>query len=450
MLAFLDRFFSLKENNTSVKRELLAGATTFVTMAYALIVIPSILSQTGMDFGSVLVATALAGVYSTFMMGVLANYPFILAPGLPLCVYFTYSVVLGAGRSWQTTLGIVFLMGVILLLLNLFQIRQLLMQVIPTSLRLATIAGMGIFLALIGLRNAGIITDNPHTLLAFAPPNSVGHIVTAAGLIAMGTMMALGVPGAIFLGMLFIWVLSLTFGWVKFEGIVSSPPSLMPTFFQLDVSSAFEAKNLSILISFLFIGLFDSTGTLVGLADEGGFLEDEEVKAKVQVNKPSSNRYTFPRVSRAIMPDTTGTLLSPMLGSTPVAVYLESIAGMSLGGRTGLTALTASFLFLVTLFVTPFAASIPLFATTPALIIVGSMMIRAISRLNWGDATEWIPACTTLILIPLSYSIAVGIAVGYITYCLLKLLSAKLHEVHWFSWIVGIFFILKFIFFPKT
>lgn len=439
MLAFLDRLFQLKQNGTTVKREALAGATTFLTLAYSLLVVPATLSQAGIDFGAALVATSLVGAYSSFMMGILANYPFILAPGVALSVYFTYSVVLGGGHTWQVTLGVVFLTGIILLLLNLLRIRQLLIQVIPLSLRLATTAGLGIFLALIGLKNAGIIVSHPDTLLAFGDPHSLPHALTAFGLVAMGTMMAFRIPGALFLGILAVWGISFIFGLAEYKGIISLPASLMPTFFKLDVPGAFHLKHLNVLISFLFVGLFDSTGTLVGLAEEGGFLKE---------CAPDFKRCIFPRVSRALMPDTTGTILSPMLGSTSVAVYLESAAGISVGGRTGLTAVTSSFLFTAALFFAPLASSIPLFATAPALVIIGGLMLRLVSRFDWDDPTEWIPAFTTLILIPLTFSVANGIAGGYIAYCLIKLFTARLREVHWFSWIISFLFVLKFIFFP--
>lgn len=440
MLAFLDRFFHLKERNTTVRREILAGATTFLTLAYALLVVPSILSEAGINFGAALIATALIGAYSSFMMGVFANYPFVLAPGVALAVYFTYSVVLGGGDDWRIALGVVFLTGIILMFLNLFRIRQLLTQVIPLSLRLATTAGLGIFLALIGLKNAGIIIAHPHTLLAFSPPHSITHVMTAIGLVVMGTMLVFRIPGALFLGILIVWFISLIFGIVRFQGLVSWPGSLMPTLFQLDVPGAFKIEHLGVLISFLFVSLFDSTGTLVGLAEEGGFLKHD----------PEKKLCIFPRITRSLMPDTTGTILAPLLGVTSVTVYLESAAGLEAGGRTGLTAFTASLLFLIALFLTPFASSIPLFATAPALVIIGAMMLKLISRIDWSDPSEWIPAFTTLILIPFTYSIATGIAVGYITYCLIKLFSARVKDVHWFSWILGILFILKFIFFPGS
>ncbi len=441
MLAFLDRFFRLKHESTTVRREVLAGVTTFLTLAYALLVVPTILKQAGLDLNATMVATALVGAYSSFMMAVIANYPFVLAPGISLAVYFTYSVVLGKEVDWQIGLGLVFLTGIILLLLNLLRIRQLLIQVIPLSLRLATTAGLGIFLALIGLRNAEIIVADPHTLLAFGNPSSLEHLMAALGIITVGTLMVLRIPGALFLGILVVWLLSLIFGLAKFEGIVAWPSSLAPTFLKLDVPGAFQLKYLGVLISFLFVGLFDSTGSLVGLAEEGGFIEECD---------PSEKKCIFPRVTQALMPDTTGTILSPMLGTTSVAVYLESAAGITAGGRTGLTALTAAILFLGALFFAPFAASIPLFATAPALIVIGAMMLKFIARVDWKDPSEWIPAFITLVLIPLTYSIATGISVGYISYCFIKLFSGKFKDVHWFSWVLGFLFVLKFIFFPGT
>lgn len=440
-MAVFNSFFRLGENKTTAKREVLAGMTTFFTLAYALLVVPTILSDAGLDLNAAVIATTLTGAYATLLMGLVANYPFVLAPGVALCVYFTYSVVQGQGLAWQVALGIVFLTGIILLLLNLLRIRQLIIQAIPLSLRLATTGGLGLLIALIGLKNAGIIISHPITFLSFGDPSSLSHVMAAIGLIAMGTMMVLRVPGALFLGILIVWVLSLAFGFVEWKGLISLPSSIMPSFLRLDVVDAFNMKHLGVLISFLFVALFDSTGTLVGLAEEGGFVKECGPGKKICI---------FPRVTRALMPDTTGTILAPMLGTTAVAVYLESAAGIAIGGRTGLTAVTAGILFLIALFFTPFISSIPHFATAPALIIIGAMMLKLIGKLNWDDPSEWIPAFATLILIPLTSSIATGIAVGYITYCLIKLLSAKVREVHWLSWILAALFILKFIFLPKA
>ncbi|MCH9624841.1 MAG: Adenine permease AdeP [Chlamydiales bacterium] len=434
-------FFHLKDNQTTVKREILAGCTTFFTLAYTLLVIPSILAQSGMNQGAVLVATALTGAYASFMMGFFANYPFVLGPGITLAAYFTYSVVLKEGHSWQVALGIVFIIGVILLLLNLFRIRQLIIQAIPLSLRLATTGGLGLLIAVVGLRNAGIIVSHPITFLSFGDPVSVVHVMTAVGLIVMGVLMVYRIPGAIFLGIVFVWALSLSLGLAEWKGFIALPESIMPTFLKLDVRSAFELRHLGVVISFLFVSLFDSTGTLIGLAEEGEFLVEHGPYEKIS---------RFPRVTRALMPDTTGTMLAPLLGTTGVAVYLESAAGISVGGRTGLTAVTAAVLFLIALFFVPFATSIPLFATAPALIIIGGMMLKLAGRLNWEDPSEWVPAFATLILIPLTFSIAIGIAVGYITYCSIKLLTKRAKQVHWLSWVLAILFILKFVFFPVS
>ncbi|NGX61568.1 MAG: Adenine permease AdeQ [Chlamydiae bacterium] len=441
MFNWANKYFHLAEHQTTVRTEMLAGLTTFSTLAYALLLIPSILADAGIDFSSSLTAMAIIGAFSSIVMAFLANYPFVLAPGIALAVYFTYFVVLGRGYSWEVGLGLVFLAGITLLLLNLLRIRQLIIEVIPLSIRLSTTAGLGLFLALIGLKNAGIITAHPDTLLSFGDPSSVAHAMTALGLVAIGVMMVYRIPGAIFLGILLVWLVSFAFGWASWKGLVSWPSSLSPTLFQLDVRGAFRQDAFSVYLSLLFVSLFDSTGTLLGLAEEGGFLEECDIPGRTCL---------FPRVSKAVMPDTLGTIFGSMLGVTPVAVYLESAAGIAVGGKTGLTALTAGFLFLVALFFAPFASSIPSFATAPALVLIGAMMLKPITRLPWDDPSEWIPGFVTLILIPFTYSIAIGIAVGYITYCLLKLFSGKLKEVHWLSWILGALFVLKFLLFPHS
>ncbi|MFZ0565586.1 MAG: NCS2 family permease [Chlamydiales bacterium] len=439
MAKLLDRYFHLTESKTTLPREIVAGITSFFTVAYVLVLIPATLSQTGMDFEASMVATILIAAYSSAMMGLVANYPFILGPGVGLCVYFTYSIVLGSGHIWQIALGFVFFVGIILLILNLSKIRQLIIRVIPTNLRLATTAGLGLFLALIGLKNGGIIAFNADTTwLSFGDLRSITPIMAALALVIMSILMIFRVPGALFLGMIIVWLISLFLGLSTFNGIVSWPSSLKPLFFDLDVRGIFTVHHhLDALVSLLFVTLFNSTGSLLGLAEEGRFVIEE------------NNQCRFPRVSRALLPDTTGTILAPLLGTTPVAVYLESAAGLHVGGRTGLVSLTAGLCFLIALFFTPIATSIPLFATAPILVIVGGLMLKSIMAINWKDPSDWIPAFLTLILIPLTYSIAIGIAVGYITYCSLKLFSGKLKEVHWLSWILAILFILKFIFFPN-
>lgn len=431
--------FALQKNQTTVWREILAGITTFFTVAYVLLVIPALLGETGMDPGSVLVATSLTAAYASFIMGAVANYPFVLGPGIAMCVYFTYSIVLKEGHPWPAALGLVFLAGSLLLLLNLLRIRQLIIQAIPLSLRIATTAGLGLLIAFVGLKNAGVIVSHPITFLAFSHPLSANHVLTATGLIIIGVLLFYRIPGAYFLGILGTWLLALFFDAASFQGFFSWPSSMLPTLFQLDVKSAFDVTYLGPLISLLFVTLFDSTGTLVGLAEEGGFLREHPSKTKM---------CCFPRVTRALMPDTTGTLVASMLGTSPTAVYIESAAGMSVGGKTGLTAVTAAFLFLIALFFTPFASSVPPFAIAPALVVIGGLMLKVIVKMDWADPTEWVPGFATFILIPLTLSIANGIAVGYITHCLLKLLTGKGKEVHWLSWILAALFILKFALFP--
>lgn len=286
----LQRLFKLKENHTTVKQELFAALATFSTLAYAIILLPSMLSSAGMDFGAVMTATLLTGVYATLMMGLLANYPFILAPGIALSAYFSYSVVQGKGLSWEMALGSVFIVGVLFVILNLLKIRQKIIEVIPLTLRIATTAGLGIFLTLIGLKNAGIIVANPSTLVAFGDPTSPAVVMTGLGLIVMCTLMALGIPGAIFLGILFNWFLSLILGLAEWKGLFALPSSLQPTLLKLNLQDIFDPRLVNATLSFLFVSLFDTSGTLVGLAEEGKFL------------RHSGKKTTFPRLTKALIP----------------------------------------------------------------------------------------------------------------------------------------------------
>lgn len=435
----LSRWFGFEQHGTTLRRELLAGLTTFSTMAYAILLLPSILSETGMDFESVMMATLITGAFATIFMGFLANYPFVLAPGLALAAYFAYSVVGAKGYTWELALGVVFLTGILFLLLNLLRIRQLIIKAIPLAIRLGTTAGLGLFLAFIGLKNVGVVVKGDATLLSFGNPNLPTVYLTALGVVVMGTLMRLRVPGAIFLGILFGWIVGLIFNLTEWRGIVSWPGSLAPTFFKLDVRSVFDLNILSVFISFVFVSLFDTSGTLVALAEEAGFISDETPKGGV---------FAFPRLSRALTPDATGSILGSFLGTSTLAVYLESAAGIAAGGRTGLTSVTVGVLFLISLFFGPFAHSIPPFATAPALLIIGGMMLKKIYLLDWKDPSEWIPSFAVLLIIPMTFSVANGIAIGFILMPLIKLFSGRVKEVHWLAWILGALFILKFFFFP--
>jgi len=431
MQPFLDRWFGFRAAGSSIRTEIMAGVTTFLTMAYVLFVNPAILSKTGMDAGAVLVATALSAGLSTILMGVLANYPFALAPGMGLNAYFTYTVVMQMGLSWETALGAVFISGCIFLVLTAVQLRQVIVHAIPESLKHATAAGIGLFLCLIGLKESGAVVANPDTLVALAQPVHVPVLLMLLGVIVTVALMARKVRGAILIGILLVWVTGLLTGQCTFEGIIGRPPSLAPTFLKLDILGALHIGLLGIVFAFLFVDLFDTTGTLVGIAEQGGFIRDDG---------------EFPRVGRALTVDAVGTVAGSLLGTSTVTSYAESAAGVAEGGRTGLAAVTTGVLFLLAVFIAPLARSIPFFATAPALILVGAMMLRSAVRLPWNDMTEIVPAFLTMVTIPFSYSIATGIAVGFIVYPLSKLVAGRHREVSVAVWVLMVLFVLRFVY----
>ncbi len=427
----LEKLFRLKENNTSVQTELIAGITTFMTMAYIIFVNPSILSEAGMDFGAVMVATIIASSIAILMMGIWVNYPFALAPGMGLNAYFTYSVCLGMGYEWQVALGAVFISGVLFMLLTFLKIRQMIVKAIPSALKMSTAAGIGLFIAFIGLQNANIVVADQNTLVTLGDMLTPESTLTVFGVIIIAVLMRLQVSGAILFGILINWLIGLVLGIVEYQGIFSLPPSLSPTFFKLDLGGILDTGFLTIIFAFFFVDLFDSTGTLVGVAEQGGFV------------KPNGN---FPRVDRALMTDSVGTMTGALFGTSTVTAYIESASGVAVGGRTGLTSVTVALLFLLSLFISPLAQSIPLFATAPALIVVGSLMLKQFTRIEWDDMSEVIPAFVVMLFMPLTYSIANGIAIGFVLYPLIKGIAGRYREVHWLSWILCVLFIIRFIF----
>jgi len=423
--------FHLKKNGTSLTREFVAGLTTFATMGYIIFVNPLILQDAGMDFGAVMVATIIATALSTLIMGLYANYPFVQAPGMGLNAFFTYAVVINMGHSWQEALGASFVAGLLFFLLNLIGFRKLIMEAIPPALRRAITSGMGLFLALIGLKNLGVIVANPNTMVSLGNITAPPVLIATAGLIVTAVMMARGIKGAILLGIFFCWVMGLITGLTQWQGFVALPPSIAPTFLKMDIAAAFKPDMLGVLISFLFIAIFDTAGTLIGLAEHGGFLNKEG---------------KLPRASKALTTDAIGTMVGAACGTSPMTTYLESSAGIEVGGRTGLTATIVAALFILSLFFSPLAASIPFFATAPVLIIIGSMMMRSMTQISWADATESIPAFLVMLTIPLTFSIATGIGIGFLTYPLIKLFCGQGKSVHWLAWILAILFALKFAF----
>jgi AGZA family xanthine/uracil permease-like MFS transporter len=425
----LEQWFRLSDNATTVRREVLAGLTTFLTMAYIIFVNPVILSDTGMDFGAVFVATCLAAAIGTAIMGLVANYPIALAPGMGLNAYFTYGVVIGMGYTWQVALGGVFISGVIFLILSVLPVREWIINAIPMSLKMAIAAGIGLFLAIIGLSNAGIIADDPNTLVTLGDVTAWPAILAAAGFVIMAALVANKVPGAIIIAILLVALAGNLIGISDFQGVFDIPPDPTPTLFQLDIAGALEVGMISIIFAFLFVDLFDTAGTLVGVAQQGRMLDE---------------RGRLPRLRGALLADSSATVAGSVLGTSTTTSYIESASGINAGGRTGLTAVTVAVLFLLCLFIAPLAASIPAYATAPALILVACLMARNLTLVDWDDATEYAPALVTAIAMPLTYSVAHGIAFGFITYAAIKLLAGRFAEAKPAVLVLAALFIVKF------
>lgn len=427
----LDRYFKLAENGTSVRTEVLAGITTFLTMAYIIFVNPAILADAGIDRGAAFVATCLAAAIGTAIMGLYANYPVALAPGMGLNAYFTYGVVLGMGHSWQVALGAVFVSGILFLILSVLPVREKIINSIPTSQKFAIGAGIGLFLGLIGLKNAGIVVDHPATLVALGNLTAPAVGMAILGFFIIAVLDHRKIPGAIMISILGVTVLGIIFGLSPFGGIASAPPSLAPTFLQMDIGGALSLGLLTIVFAFLMVDLFDTAGTLVAVAPRAGLLEpDGKLK----------------RLGRALIADSTATIAGATLGTSTTTSYIESAAGIRVGGRTGLTAVVVAILFVLAIFFAPLAGSIPAYATAPALIFVACVMTGSLARIDWEDITEYLPAVVTAVMMPFTFSIATGIGLGFITYVVLKALTGKGKDIHPVMAAVAIIFAIKFIF----
>lgn len=429
------RFFRFQEHNTKMRTEVVAGVTTFLTMAYILIVNPAILGYDGgMDFGAVFVATAVAAAIGTLLMGLFANYPIALAPGMGLNAYFTYTVVLGMGVPWQTALGAVFISGVAFLILTMTKIRETIINAIPSGMKHAVSAGIGLFIAFVGLKNVGIIVSNESTYVAIAPDLTDPNILlTVFGLLVTVLLMVRNVKGAIFYGMILTAVVGMIFGVVDVpKGVVQTPPSLAPTFMQLDVWAALEMGFFSIIFAFFFVDLFDTAGTLVGVANQAKLLKNNKL----------------PRAGRALMADSIATVSGAGLGTSTVTSYVESAAGVAAGGRTGMTAVVTAGLFALSVFFFPIVETFAAVSaiTSPTLIIVGVLMAKSLRQIEWDALDEAVPAFLTIAFMPFAFSIATGIAIGFIVYPLAKMFKGKWRHVHPIVYVLGIIFILRFIF----
>ncbi len=454
----LEKIFKLKENKTTVKTELMAGLTTFMTMAYILAVNPSILSAAGMDKSAVLMATALASFVGTALMALFANYPFALAPGMGLNAYMAYTVVLGMGYSWQLALFAVFVEGIIFIVLSLTNVREAIFNSIPATLKLAVSGGIGLFIAFIGLQNAKLIVNNDSTLVSYQTFKGenfhsigIGAILALIGVLVTGILLIKKVKGSILLGILITWVLgiicellhvyipndSLGMGSVIPTEIVKLDfTAIGKTFgqaFKVDFGSMKILDFITIMFAFLFVDIFDTLGTLIGVSSKANML-DEEGK--------------LPRIKGALLADAVATTVGAILGTSTTTTYVESASGVTEGGRTGLTAVTTAILFLLALIFSPLFLTIPSFATAPALIIVGFFMIGNVVKINFEDPAEGIPAFLTIAAMPLAYSISEGIVVGIISYTLLNLLTGKAKEkkISWLMYVLSVLFVLKYVF----
>jgi len=429
----LEKYFKLSEHNTNVKTEVIAGITTFMTMGYIIMVNPGILSATGMDFGALITATCLSTAIATIFMALYANYPFALAPGMGLNAFFAFTVVLGMGISWEAALAAVFIDGVIFLLLTLVTAREAIFNAIPMNLKLATSVGIGLFIAFIGFTQAGIVVANEATYVALGDFHDPKVLLSVFGLIVAGLLLARGIRGALLISILVTSLTGMILGIVPWpEGIVSPPPSLSPILFKMDFKTAFNFGLIPIIFTFTFVDIFDTMGTLVGVASKANMLDKEG---------------RLPRIRQALAVDAVGTIAGAALGTSTVTTYVESASGVAEGGRTGLTSLVTGVLFLLALFFSPIVAAIPGQATAPALILVGLFMMEPVLKIDFSDYTEAIPAFLTIILMPLTYSIAEGLVMGVLSYVVIKLVSGRFKEISPVMFILAVFFVIRFMFF---
>ena len=437
----MERFFKLKERGSDISTEVIAGTTTFMTMSYIVFVQPVILLAAGMDFGAVMTATCVASALATILMGLLTNYPIAQAPAMGHNAFFAFVVCGAMGYSWQVALGAVFISGSILVVLSLFGVWGALVKAVPGSIKHSIAVGIGLLIAMIGLQWAGIVADSPATLVTLGDLKDPAPLLSLFGVTVIAILMAWRIRGAILWGILVCALAGLPLGMVEYQGIVAMPPSLAPTFLQLDIMGALSSGLISVVFVFFFLDLFDTVGTLIGVADQAGYIVDGEL----------------PQANRAVMADAVGTVTGALLGTSTVTSYIESAAGISEGGRTGLANIVTGCLFLLALFFSPLAKMIgggfevgdgrflyPVVA--PALIIVGCLMVRGVTKIAWDDVTEAIPAFLTMIMMPLTFSITDGLAFGFISCAILNLASGRGRQLHWIMYLCAGLLALRYLF----
>ncbi|MGB0941032.1 MAG: NCS2 family permease [Marinomonas sp.] len=429
---FLERFFKLKQHGSNVKNEMIGGITTFATMAYIIFVNPSIMAASGMDHGAVFVATCIGAAIGCLLMGLFANWPVGLAPGMGLNAFFAFTVVGEMGYSWEVALGAVFLSGVIFVAMSFYRVREWIIESIPQSLRFAMTAGVGLFLGLIGLKGAGIVVDNPATLISMGDFTQPSALLAGICFLIIAVLSERKVFGAVLIGIISVTLVGLGLGIVEYNGIFSAPPSIAPTFMAMDIMGALNISMVSVILAFLFVNMFDTAGTLMGVADRANLIDPETNKIQ--------------GLSKALKADSVASVAGACVGCPPVTSYLESAAGVAAGGRTGLSALVIGALFVLAIFLSPLAAMIPAYATAGALIYVAFVMISSLQHVNWRDFTDSAPAAITAFMMPLTFSIANGIALGFITYTVLKLATGKSKDVSVCMYVLTLVFVAKLMF----
>jgi adenine/guanine/hypoxanthine permease len=424
----LDRYFGLAEQGTDVRTEFIAGVTTFLTMVYIVFVNPIILGKTGMDQGAVFVATCIAAAVSTLVMALYANYPIALAPGMGINAFFAFTVVLTYKYTWQQALAAVFCSGVLFFLISVFRIRQYVIDAIPQNLKLAVSAGVGLFLGIIALEEAKVVVDHPATLVTLGDLTNPQAVLMLLGFVLIAGLNFRRILGATLIGILAVTVIGLPFGLAKFTGVISMPPSIAPTLLQLDFSRVTEVTFLVVVFSILFVDVFDNAGTLIGVTHRTGLMKDGKLA----------------RMKEALISDSFAAMFGALIGTSTTTSYIESAAGVSAGGRTGLTAAFVALFFLLALFFAPLAGMIPAYASAAALLYVACVMARGLAEIDWEDITEYAPAVVTAITMPLTYSIATGIGLGFITYTLAKLIAGKIQDTAPAVVVLAILFAVKF------
>lgn len=427
----IERYFGINGQNTTIRTEILAGITTFLTMAYIIFVNPNILADAGMDRGAVFVATCLAAAVGCFIMGIYARLPVALAPGMGLNAFFTYGVVLGMGYTWQTALGAVFLSGCIFVFLSLFKIREWVITAIPNSLKQGIVAGIGAFLAFIALKSSGIIVANEATFVSLGDLQQFSPMMAALGFFLIIGLVYRNIPGAVTIGILAVSVIAVITGNVAFEGVMSMPPAIAPTLLQLDIAGAFDVGMISVIFAFLFVDLFDTSGTLIGVTNKAGLVDKNG---------------DIPNLDKALLADSSATVVGSLLGTSSTTSFVESTAGVAAGGRTGLMAVTVGVLFLLSIFFAPLAGMIPAYATAGAIFYVSVLMLYTLKDIDWEDLTEAAPVAVVLLMTPLTYSIADGISLGFITYTVVKVLTGKFNQVSVAVWALTIILLAKIVF----